>query len=62
MNDRIFSSIVVAPHKIFDRIRIISWKWLLAKRLARHVCEGVETHKKEEWLNCVLGFKNFFLN
>jgi hypothetical protein len=33
-NDRIFPSIVVAPQEIFDRIRIISWKWLLAKKIS----------------------------
>jgi hypothetical protein len=32
-NDRIFSGIVVGPEEIFDRIQVVSWKWLLSKKV-----------------------------
>jgi hypothetical protein len=31
-NERIFRGIVVGPAEIFDRIQVVSWKWLLAKK------------------------------
>jgi hypothetical protein len=33
-NDRIFSSKFVTLDEIFDRIRLVSWKWLLAKKIS----------------------------
>jgi hypothetical protein len=31
-NDRIFSGKIVELEEIMDRIKIVSWKWLLAKK------------------------------
>jgi hypothetical protein len=33
-NDRIFSNKVLNQEEIFDRIRVSSWKWLLAKKIS----------------------------
>jgi hypothetical protein len=33
-NDRIFSTKIVTLDEIFDRIRLVSWKWLLAKKVS----------------------------
>jgi hypothetical protein len=31
-NERIFRGIVVRSEEIFDRVQVVSWKWLLAKK------------------------------
>jgi hypothetical protein len=31
-NERIFRGVLVGPEEIFDRIQLVSWKWLLAKK------------------------------
>jgi hypothetical protein len=31
-NDKIFANTILNQEEIFDRIRISSWKWLLAKK------------------------------
>jgi hypothetical protein len=33
-NERIFRGIVIGPEEIFDRIQVVSWKWLMAKKVS----------------------------
>jgi hypothetical protein len=33
-NKRIFREIVIGPEEIFDRIQVVSWKWLMAKKVS----------------------------
>jgi hypothetical protein len=33
-NERIFREILIGPEEIFDGIQVVSWKWLMAKKIS----------------------------